>query len=286
MQGAAVLSLAHTYTRNGTYTIAVTATDRAGTASAVVKRPIAIAAVGLQADPSDASKTALIIGGTTAADTILISPADAKGNIRVTINGVSQGIFHPTGHIIAYGQAGNDFIQVRTARIAGKQVPVKVPALLFGDAGNDRLDTSGSSANNVLVGGAGNDQLTGGTGRDLLLGGLGADVLHGAGGDDILIGGVTDSDANPTALCALMAEWGRTNVDYLTRIAHLSTVVPGGRNGSAVLSASSVRDEAAIDALFGEAGQDWYFGSTRGRFADKVNGRTKGEVTVTLAAKN
>src|SRR5207302_5325888 len=129
----------------------------------------------------------------------------------------------PFAHLLVYGYGGND-----TLRLTGG---LTVSAFLFGGDGNDTLDAGGSTANNVLVGGAGADALTGGTGRDLLIGGLGADTLRGGGGDDILIGGYTDYDANVQALLAVMKEWGRTDATYNTRVNHLSGT-SGGLNGS------------------------------------------------------
>ena len=61
----------------------------------------------------------------------------------------------------------------------------------------DATDASGSSANNILVGGDGNDTLTDGSGRDILIGGKGNDTLNANGslsGADVVIGGYTDYD--------------------------------------------------------------------------------------------
>src|SRR5262249_49909240 len=155
----------------------------------------------LQTDPTDPTRTALVVGGTTGKDTIVFNPGGGSGTVQVLINGVSQGTYSPTGHLIAYGQAGDDSIQVTGS--------LSLPSLLFGGAGNDTL--KGGSGNNILVGGAGNDSLTGGSGRDLLIGGTGADTLNGNGDDDLLIAGTTDYDANAAALFALMKEWARTD---------------------------------------------------------------------------
>src|SRR5262249_51270455 len=152
----------------------------------------------------------LVIGGTTADDTITVAPANASGSLAVTINGASQGTFAPPAQIVIYGQAGNDQIKLNTHKIGPTTYSLTLPAVLFGEAGNDTLDARGSTANNILVGGAGTDQLQGGSGRDLLIGGAAGDTLHGNGGDDIIIGNSTDFDANFDALNALMAEWGRT----------------------------------------------------------------------------
>src|SRR5205823_11639035 len=120
------------------------------------------------------------------------------------------GTYSPTGHIVAYGNAGDDDIQVAGA--------ISLPAWLYGGDGNDRL--KGGNGNNVLVGGAGDDLLVGGSGRDLLIGGGGADRMIGNGGDDILLGGTTAYDFNHAALCAIMAEWGSSH-NFATRVANL-----------------------------------------------------------------
>jgi Ca2+-binding RTX toxin-like protein len=149
---------------------------------------------------------------------------------------------------------------------------------VYGDDGNDSLNTLGSSANNVLQGGAGADQIQAGSGRDLLLGGLGADVLDASGGDDILIGGTTDHDADLAALDAVSAEWGRSDADYNTRVNHLDGTLGGGLNGGSLLKAATVHDDAAIDKLFGEGGMDWFFSRLSGPNKDKVTDQIIGEI--------
>src|SRR5262249_54445050 len=121
-----------------------------------------------------------------------------------------------------------------------------------------------------LEGGAGADTLQAGSGRDLLVGGLGADVLHGNGGDDLLIGGTTDHDSNLAALNAVMAEWGRTDADYQTRVNHLDGTLSGGVSNGSLLTASTVHDDAAIDTLFGEGGSDWFLALLSGLNKDKI----------------
>jgi Ca2+-binding RTX toxin-like protein len=155
---------------------------------------------------------------------------------------------------------------------------VTVQAVLFGDAGNDTLDARGSSANNVLVGGSGGDSLQGGAARDLLFGGDGADTLHGNGGDDLVIGNLTDFDSNLDALLALLAEWGRTDANYQTRINHLNGTAGGGLNGDYFLTNNTVHDDAVVDQLYGEAGNDWFFYKSTGVNKDKLNDLVAGEV--------
>ena len=163
--------------------------------------------VGLIDDPFEAGKKALAIGGTLGDDTILFNPGGSGGSVQVKLNGVSQGTFSPTGHLIAYGQDGNDDIQV-----AGG---ISLPTMLFGGKGDDRL--KGGAVNNILVGGDGDDLLVGGNSRDIMIGGNGADRIVGNGQDDVLIAGRTAFDRDLQGLCALMAEWA-SNRDYATRL--------------------------------------------------------------------
>jgi len=277
----------HTYAASGTYSLGVTATVHIGTqdyTSNVAYQYVTVFAVSVtvQTDPGNAMLKALVVEGTANAETLVLSPG-ANNGVALSINGTSVGTFAAPGgvafgHLLVYGYGGND-----TLRLTGG---LTVPAFLFGGDGNDTLDAGGSTANNVLVGGAGADALTGGSGRDLLIGGLGADTLRGGGGDDILIGGYTVYDANLTALCAIMKEWSRTDANYNTRVNHLSGSLGGGLNGSYFLTAKTVKtvyDDAAIDSLFGEAGLDWFFARKSGTYKDKVNDLSTGEVVTAIS---
>jgi hypothetical protein len=284
----------HSFAASGTYYAAVTATVTVGAAnytSEVSYQAVQVLAVSvtMQADPADASKTALIVEGGAGAETIVVSPGTGNGT-ALTYNGTSVGTITAPGgaafgHLIVYGYAGND-----TIRLTGG---LTVPALVFGGDGNDTLDVGGASANNVLVGGAGTDVLTGGGGRDLLIGGLGADTAHGGGGDDILIGGYTDFDANVQALLAIVKEWGRTDATYTTRVNHLNGSLSGGLNvvgttrilltASTVHTVGTVDDDGAIDSLFGDAGTDWFFARKKGSRRDKVNDLGTGEVVTDVS---
>ena len=281
--GPSGTAVSHVYTASSTYNVQVTATDKDGSTSTSATTTDTITAVALEADSSDPSKTALFVGGTTAADTITIKPSDAAGTVDVKIGPTDLGNFKPTGHIVVYGQAGDDTIKLQTANIKGSgTVYVSAPALLFGGDGNDTLDASGSGANNVLEGGAGDDTLKAGSGRDLLVGGLGADVLKGNAGDDILVGGTTDYDSSLAALDAVMAEWGRTDAAYQTRVNHLNGTLGGGLNSGLLLTGTTVHDDAASDTLNGGDGTDWYFALLSGVNKDTLKGQAKGEVVTGL----
>lgn len=291
VSGPSGATVDHTYATGGAYSIRITATVHIGTqdyTSNAAYRSVTVYAVAatIQADPADATKKALVVEGTANADMLVLSPGTGN-SIALSINGTAVGTIAAPGgvafaHLLVYGYGGND-----TLRLTGG---VAVPAFLFGGDGNDTLDAGGSTANNVLIGNAGADSLVGGNGRELLIGGAGADTLKGGGDDDILIGGYTDYDANLTALCAIMSEWGRTdaNSSYSTRVKNLTdgSGSPNRLNGSYFLTAKSVHtvyDDAAIDSLFGEAGLDWFFARKTGNKKDKVNDLSTGEVVTTIS---
>src|SRR5207245_5268450 len=113
--------------------------------------------------------------------------------------------------------------------------------------------------NNVRVGGGGMDRLIGGQGRDILIGGAGQSTLQAGSGGDILIGGTTAYDNNAAALAAVLAEWSRTDIDYSTRVAHLTGSMSGGLNGNYLLNAGTVHGNSLANKLYGGAGLDWFF---------------------------
>lgn len=273
---ASTVQANHLFAASGAFTVRVWATDKDGGQSA---SPGAFA-LAVQAAALEGGD--LVIGGTTAADSIIVAPSDQNGNLAVTINGASAGVFHPAGQIIVYAQAGNDQVRLQSARIGRSTVYVSVQAALYGGDGNDTLDARGSTANDILLGEAGNDALYGGRGRNLLVGGLGADSLNGGSGDDILIGGTTDDDGDLAALDAIMAEWGRTDLTYQQRINQLTGAAGGGLNGSYDLNDTTVHDDAAIDQLQGNGGTDWWFARVSGANADVILHKQKAEIVTSI----
>src|SRR5262249_39315929 len=80
--GPSGTTVSHVFTTSGGSTVKVTAKDKEGCTSAPATQSIAVSAAALQADPTDPSKTALVVGGTTGADTITIKPSDAAGTLN------------------------------------------------------------------------------------------------------------------------------------------------------------------------------------------------------------
>lgn len=245
----------------------LTATDKDGGTGAAATQALTVQT----AQPQGMD---LAVGGTTGNDTITLQPADLAGRIAVSVNSVSQGTFLPTGHILVYSQAGNDSVLLLPNFILGHYVQIGVPAVLFAGSGNDLLSVAGSSANNIVVGGSGNNLMTGGTGRDILIAGSGTSTLVSGLGQDILIGGSTDYDHNLTALYALMAEWGRTDASYSTRVGHLNGSLGGGLNGSYFLNGATVHGNANADNLVGGPALEWFFAAVNDRLFNVTNGET------------
>jgi hypothetical protein len=84
----------------------------------------------------------------------------------------------------------------------------------------------------------------------------------------------TAYDRNRTALEAIMAEWGRTDLSYEARVHDLLH----GSGGVPALNASTVFDDGAADVLAGGKGRDLFFAS----LSDSVLHRRHDEVMVQL----
>jgi Ca2+-binding RTX toxin-like protein len=133
---------------------------------------------GLSRSPTTPGAFDLVVWGTSGDDQIKIYPLANKKDVKVDLNGVNAGKFPPfTGRIVVFGNEGNDRIQVKY---------LTQTALLYGGAGDDRLD--GSRGYDILIGGDGNDRLDGMEKRDIVIGGAGTDRITGGADEDVLIG--------------------------------------------------------------------------------------------------
>jgi hypothetical protein len=280
VSGASGTRISRSFGAAGTSTVWLTASVN-GVSSSPTSAAVTILPVTVQvaADPADATRQALFVTGSPGSDTIVLAPGAGNG-VTISYNGSSLGTVTPSGaapfaHVIVSGNGGAD-----TIRLVGG---LNVSALLLGGDGGATLDAQGSVAANVLVGGAGNDTLLGGSGNDILIGGRGNDTLSGNGGDDILIGGTTSFDANQAALCAVLREWGRSDVAYSTRVSHLKGGA-GGLNGSYSLTTATVFDDGVTDVLYGNAGLDWFFARVPGYSwqKDRLSDRTSSEALTSL----
>jgi surface-anchored protein len=162
------LSFDHVFKRAGTFTVQVMVTDVNGR-RAEATHLISITAVGLQDDPANPGKTLLVVGGTPGSDEILFKAGKQAGEVVVVVNGKKLGSFWPTGGLVAFGQAGHDFIRVDRS--------LQLNAWLDGGIGND-----------ILIGGRGNDVLLGGPGNDVLIDRWGDNYFDGGPGKDRIVG--------------------------------------------------------------------------------------------------
>jgi Ca2+-binding RTX toxin-like protein len=250
------VSATHSYAAAGDYTVRLTVRDDDG-AEVVVTTTVTIT-VPTPPPPGDATAklepdplggTALVVRGTAGNDTISITRKHDLG-LKVTVNGVSLGVFKPTSRVIVHGLAGNDVIKMAAN--------IGMPAWLYGGDGDDTL--TGGGSHDVLLGGDGNDQLCGKGGKDLLIGGAGADTLRGDGSVDLLISGSTAHDAHEANLAKIRGTWTSSS-SYPTRVKAL-------RLG--LLALASLSDDGAVDHLYGGSGRDWFLAGANDEIHDRA----------------
>jgi PKD domain/RTX calcium-binding nonapeptide repeat (4 copies) len=237
--GASGLTVEHTFAEATTYTVTVTATDKDGGTSAAATHAISVLVTEVQAG-------VLVIGGTTGTDSIQVKKGAGDGSsLDVTINGVHLGETGLTRAVV-YGQAGDDDLDATGSTDLALE--------LYGGGGNDHL--KGGAKDDILDGGAGDDELFGGLGRDVLIGGSGTDRLVSQSGDDILIGalfmGNDLTEARHAALLTVSTQWSSSAV-FADRVAALTAYLT-----------ARVQDDGVADYLTGSSGNDWYFARTTG----------------------
>jgi Ca2+-binding RTX toxin-like protein len=216
--------------------------------------------VALVPDPSDPSKTALLVVGSDESEVFKFSRK--RDQVRVLRNKVQVGdpLAIPTGSVIVLARGGDDTVNPGTLKASA--------ILIEGGDGNDRL--TGSKFNDTLIGGDGNDVLNGAAGHDLLIGGRGADALTGAGGDDLLVTGGTPYDdaqapENAAALRDLLSAWVAAT-PYADRIAAVTAIAGVGTSGASLRVELLVTD-AEADLANGSGGNDFFLADTT---TDKV----------------
>lgn len=138
------------YESAGTYTVQATIADDDAGSGQSNSRSIAIDVVGLVPNPDDPALQDLLVGGSTAADSILVRPGVAEGTYVAVVNGVEYGPFTVTGVIRVAGQAGNDRIEIGAGDLSRMWQPIVVDS----GEGTDRIvlvDDGRSSAADYLV---------------------------------------------------------------------------------------------------------------------------------------
>lgn len=259
----------HAYAAAGTYSITVTvhhelAPDATATSTATITAPAPTPSGPVCIGQGPRDLNTLIVTGTAGNDVIRVVHSGDYGDVRVIINGVSQGVFAKSrfASIAVYGLAGNDYLQVDD--------DVKSADYLFGGAGNDML--LGGDGQGWLDGGAGNDTLISGEARNVLLGGSGADLLVARDARALLIAGAADFQdpavgAYSQAIADLMHAWNAPDMTYAARAAAVDAVVAG-----------HIADDHNIDVLVGSDGADLYYKSA----GDLLLGKAKREIAVTI----
>ncbi|MEC8181426.1 MAG: calcium-binding protein, partial [Pseudomonadota bacterium] len=129
---------------------------------------------------------------------------------------------------------------------------------MWGGAGNDTLDASGSRHGSwwaKLYGGTGDDSIVGGHGRDTLGGGEGNDLLRGGANRDRLTGGTGDDLMIDVGATWMFGGFGNDTLDASasTHRSHAADLNGGAGN-------DLVKGGAAADKLSGNAGDDTVFG--------------------------
>jgi uncharacterized delta-60 repeat protein len=219
----------HCYTTCGNFAVRLTAIDKDGGAG-VATQNVNITRVLLQADPLNPATTMLLVGGTSGDDYIEVD-SNHRGGVNVFLNGRSAGAFNPTGRVVVYGGAGNDYIDADGS----------FSAWLDGGAGNDTL--LGGSGNDVLLGGDGNDLLRGGDGRDIIVGGAGRDTLKGGSDGDILASEIVLT--SEASLFAAQSAW-TSNLSFDQRVAKIKSLG----------TFANVVNDGQFDRVDGDCGRD------------------------------
>lgn len=156
------------------------------------------------------------------------------------------------GNDVVRGGAGNDTIFGGTGSDE-----------ITGGSGRDHIE--GGSEGDLIVAGADNDNVLGNAGRDVLIGGTGVDDIFGHDDDDVLIAGNTSLSI--TKLNTILAEWNSANT-YLQRVDNLHDGPNKTQNrlNTAFLigpnrppSPQTVFDDAKVDRLTGDSGNDFFF---------------------------
>ena len=213
--------------------------------------------VSQEQDPLVPTLRRVVVTGTDQDDQILFKPGIERDDVDVSINGVADGSYTPTGSLVAFAGLGNDRMELTGS--------LQLQGWLYGEQGDDWV--KGGGGDDVLVGGDGDDLLVGNSGRDILIGGFGSDRLVGNAGDDILMAGHSTVTNNEVALSAILAEW-TSERSYESRRANIlgdasSEEFADLLNGDSFLKVGgedgNVFDDDARDILTGSSGIDWFF---------------------------
>ena len=137
-----------------------------------------------------------------------------------------------------------------------------------GDGAGDVLDTIeqlfGSIHADTLTGDACANLLSGSDGDDILIGGAGKDTIEGGNGGDALIAGSSayDSTQAPAreVFCEVLEDWAMA-----------------GHAFDSVMNATTLFDDAEVDNLYGQKGNDLFIMNISGGTILDISDATKTE---------
>src|SRR5437879_1898440 len=207
--------------------------------------------------------------------------------VRVIFSG-RETLFKGVKKIVAFGGAGDDHIYVKEGVTSdvelhggdGNDVFVyegSGRATMFGDAGDDYLQTGVTSTVAFLYGGADDDfilhtgsgraEIDGGPGRDRLFGGPANDLIHGGDGSDEIDGG--------GGVDEIYGDGGDDFIHWDYQDLALGTVNGGAGNDMLQIVVLPGADELAVNSL----------GGNRFQVVETKNGATVGSITGTSIEK-
>jgi hypothetical protein len=80
------------------------------------------------------------------------------------------------------------------------------------------------------------------------------------------------------ALLALLAEWGRQDVTYQTRVQDLFAGGSGSRNGGNLLNPATVLLSSTVDQLFAAGPADWLWFADNAKVVDIISNLPSGGI--------
>jgi hypothetical protein len=226
----------------------------------------------------------LVVQGGTGGNlfTVLSAPINNDGELTALYTGAGTNTVRmtngPVGRLALYGSGHGtlDYAgyrgDVKVNLRSGTATGVSEVALGFDSA-------FGGLGNNLLIG-RGGGTLIGGAGHNLLIDGnapayngavtASHAMLIGGSGENLLIGeslSYLGYYTNAQSVDALFAEWSRTDVNALVRMAHLRT--GGGLNGTAVLNATTLRSLGDQDTLVAGGVFNWFWSDASDLIANR-----------------
>jgi Ca2+-binding RTX toxin-like protein len=241
---------------------------------------VADLAVGALGDDTGGSlRGAVYVLFLTPASDVVASLPNGGGNYDVRRDGAdlvvrladgSELVRRNSAEVTSLTLIGSSDADVVTVLDSG--IPVDIPIIFNGRAGDDSFDGSLAMAAVTVDGGLGNDTLRGGLGDDQLTGGLGDDTMRGGSGDDQLTGGLGDDliDGGDGALDLLFdggdADLVLTNstltgigTDVLLNIERAS--IFGGPSPNLIDASAFVASGSGFTILDGAGGGDTLIGT-------------------------